>query len=71
MADKIAVKVSLYNGVFRVDSMPPGVELFMEDEDECVCNERTYPKGVRRVRYHLNRAGDIAESSWPAERKLN
>jgi len=71
MADKIVVKVSLYNGIFSVDSMPPGVDLLMEDDDDCVCDERTYPGGVRRVRYHLDRAGDIVESSWPAERKLN
>jgi len=61
MANKIAVKVSLYNGIFSVDSMPPGVELFLTDEDSSACDDESYPGGVRRARFHTDVHGCVVE----------
>ena len=57
------VKVSLYNGIFSVDRLPPGVELHLTDEDESVCNEKSYPGGVRRAKYLAHPGGLVIETT--------
>ena len=64
MGKRKVVRVSLYNGVFRVDELPAGVELRLTDADESACNDKTYPGGVRRTKYHTDLSGSIVERTW-------
>jgi hypothetical protein len=64
MGKRKVVRVSLYNGVFRVDELPAGVELRLTDADESACNDKTYPGGVRRTKYHADPRGSIVERTW-------
>lgn len=66
MARKQIVKVSLYNGIFSVDKLPAGVELFLTDEDESVCDDKAYPGGVRRARFTTDSRGNLVEDDLPA-----
>ncbi len=61
MNDWMIVKVNLYNGVFDVDRLPRGVEVQLVDQDGSAHDESRFPGGTRKVRYFLNRRGQLVE----------
>ena len=61
MSRKKIVKVSLYNGIFEIEHLPPGVEVHLVDKNDAADDSKVYPNGVRRARFYLDRAGDVIE----------